>query len=86
MGEPVEIDEILLVDRLVEIIGGLDIVLDFRGQAALAVERTTRRDPHHEERNGDDDEERGNRAHKSPDGVRQHRDALFLRPAGGNRA
>ncbi len=34
-----EIDEILLVDGLIEVIGRLDIVLDLGGQAALAVER-----------------------------------------------
>jgi hypothetical protein len=56
MREPAEIDEELLIDRLVEVVGGRDILGDFRRQAAFLVEGTARRQPHHEKRQRDDDE------------------------------
>ncbi len=72
MRQLAEIDRVLLPDRLVEVIGGLDVVLDLGRQAALAVERSARRDAHHEEGQGDDDEQRGNCAQQAPDGIGEH--------------
>ena len=72
MGQIAKIEEVLLVERLVEIIGLLDVVLDFGGQPALAVERSPRRKPHHEEGERDDDEQRGDRTHHAPNRIGEH--------------
>ncbi len=81
MGEMVEIKEILLVERLVEIVGLLDIVLDLRRQAARAVERPAGREPHHEEGERDDDEQRRDRAENAPDRVGEHVGLILPRSA-----
>ena len=53
-----EIAQVLLQQRLVEMVGLLDVAPDLRRQRPLLVERPARRQPHHEEAERDDDQQR----------------------------
>ena len=72
MRQPLQIQRILLIDRLVEIIGGFDVAFDFRRQAAIGIEGAARRGMHHEKGQGDDNEHGGQGAKKAPEGIACH--------------
>ncbi len=72
MRQPLQIDAVLDDQRLVEVIGGLDVALDVGRQLARGVERPAGGGAHHEEGHRDDDEKRGQRAKKAFEGVADH--------------
>ncbi len=67
-----QIAQILHRQWLIQVIGRAQVLLDFRGQAALAIEGAARGDPHQEERQGDHDQQGGNRLQQPFEGVAQH--------------
>ena len=71
--QPPDVDEVLVDQRLIEIVVGPEVGQRVRRQRALAVERTARREPQDEEAGGDRDErDREGRKHP-PQGVTEHR-------------
>ncbi len=72
MRQPLQIDAVLIDQRFIEIVGGLDVALDVGRQSACGVERSARRGAHHEEGHRDDDEKRGQRAKEAFKGVADH--------------
>jgi hypothetical protein len=67
-----EIQQILLPERLIEIVGAVDVFHDQRIERAFEIERTAGRDADHEKGEGDDDEHRRYGAQQTPQHIADH--------------